>query len=460
VARLHTRIYLHSLGVLLVVGLATTLVFALGALTTRETPRREVTARLVRHVAALVAERLADPPALERRLGQLRDTLEVDVTVRDAEGRIVAAVGGPLPAPEGRHAEEVGRGTVVFRARPVWHAVTVVGDGAAGPPRATVAVSAPRHLRPPSLWWPVLAVAVVLLAVALVTRPLARRLSRPLERLTEAARRLGQGDLGARVAGATPRRWWRPREADELRDLTAAFDEMAERVERTLRGQKELLANVSHELRSPLARLRLALALLPRDAESRRRVDDLERDLADLERLIDDVLTTARLDATGLPARLETVDVRRLLADLAGRAARDTVLAGLAVTVADGPPLALDADAALLRRALWNLVENAARHGAPPITLGATRDGERIVLSVDDAGPGVAPADRARVLEPFERGAGGATAGRPPGAGLGLTLARRVAEVHGGALTLGPAARVEGRETGCRVALVLPAARA
>ena len=233
---------------------------------------------------------------------------------------------------------------------------------------------------------------------------------------------------------------------------------MAERVERLVRGQKELLANVSHELRSPLARLRMALALLPRDAVTEARLADAERDLAELDRLIDDVLATARLEATGLPTRLAEVDVGALLASLAERAQHDPAVAGRRVTVSDGPGLTLVADEALLRRALWNLVENAAKYGAPPITLAAVREGDRVALSVADEGPGVAPEARERVLDPFYRLDAARTPGggaAPGGVGLGLTFARRVAEVHGGAIAVGAASTGE-RERGCRVTISLP----
>jgi two-component system OmpR family sensor kinase len=224
-----------------------------------------------------------------------------------------------------------------------------------------------------------------------------------------------------------------------------------------VRGQKELLANVSHELRSPLARLRLALALLPRDGPTEARLADAERDLAELDGLIDDVLATARLEATGLPTRLAEVDVGALLAGLAERARHDPAVAGQAVRVSEGPPLMLVADEALLRRALWNLVENAAKYGAPPITLAAARDGDRVALSVADEGPGIAPQARERVLDPFYRLDTARTPGgtAPAGVGLGLTFAQRVAEVHGGTIAVG-AASTEGPERGCRVTIWLP----
>jgi signal transduction histidine kinase len=288
---------------------------------------------------------------------------------------------------------------------------------------------------------------------------LARRIARPLERLTEAARRLGGGDLSARVPIAPSRRWWRRRghqHADELAELTRAFNEMAERVERNVRGQQELLANVSHELRSPLARVRMALELIPRDADGEVRLRDIERDLGDLDRVIEDVLTTSRLEMTGLPTRLESVDVQAILTELAERASHDPMLAAKRVEVVPGPALALVADAVLLRRALWNLVENAAKYGAPPITLAVVDESTRTVLSVSDDGPGIAPEERERVLAPFYRADRARTPGATIGLGLGLTLARRVAEVHGGAISLGPREFEQGRERGCRVAITIP----
>jgi len=120
------------------------------------------------------------------------------------------------------------------------------------------------------------------------------------------------------------------------------------------------------------------------------------------------------------------------------------------------------ADEALLRRALWNLIENAAKYGAPPITLAAERAGERVSLSVTDAGQGIPAASRQRVLDPFTRLDAARTPGAaaPSGFGLGLTLARQVAEVHGGSITIEPAETVGGVERGCRVVLSLPAGEA
>jgi signal transduction histidine kinase len=455
--RLHSRVYLHSLAVLLVVGVATSLVFAV---VERGGMFREMAERMARHAASLAAEGIGDPPALGRRLDELHRTLDLDVSVRALDGRVLASAGPALPAPSSEVTAAVRAGRVVAQARPP-AAVAPVRDPATGAVVATVQVSARHRPGVAALWRPLLFVTIVLVVVALATRPLARRLSRPLERLTAAARQLGGGDLAARVPPLAGRgRWWRRRHApvDELVELTRAFNEMAERVERLVRGQKELLANVSHELRSPLTRLRMALALLPREGAAEARLVDAERDLTELDRLIDDVLATARLEATGLPTRLGEVDVRALLAALAERARHDPAMAGRAVTVGEGEPLTLVADEALLRRALWNLVENAAKYGAPPITLAAARQGDRVALSVTDEGPGIAPEARQRVLEPFHRLDAARTPGgaAPGGVGLGLTFARRVAEVHGGSIVVEAASGgVAGH--GCRVTLSLPA---
>ena len=133
----------------------------------------------------------------------------------------------------------------------------------------------------------------------------------------------------------------------------------------------------------------------------------------------------------------------------------------MAVTVAECPEIRLIADEALLRRALWNLVENAAKYGAPPITLAASREGDQIRMSVSDDGPGISAADRERVLAPFVRLDGARTPSRPgehrQGVGLGLTLVCRVAEVHGGTVLITPAVTGEGHEKGCRVTITLPA---
>lgn len=435
--RLHARIYLHSLAVLVIACVATAATFAFGA---RGALMQEIGERVARHLASDVAGVIHQPDALAGRLQRIHDELGVAVIVRGPDGRVVAATDRSRP----------GRG---------WSATASIRDGASGTVLGVLEASTPHRFSPLHILRPGVVVALILVVVALVTIPTARRISRPLERLTSAVRRLGGGDLSTRVplGGRAGARWRHRRRHDELAELTRAFNEMADRMERLVRGQRELLANVSHELRSPLTRIRMALELLPPDAASEARRRGVEADLTDLERLIDDVLTAARLDEAGLPARLDALDARGVLADVAERARHDPLVDGKTIRVVDGPPIPLAADGALLRRAVWNLVENAAKYGAPPITLAAEHVGDRVTLSIADEGPGIPAAEREQVFTPFYRGDRARTPDGVRGVGLGLTLARRVAEVHGGSIAIEAASTAGGRERGCRVVMTLPA---
>jgi signal transduction histidine kinase len=323
-------------------------------------------------------------------------------------------------------------------------------------------------IRTPGLTRHLGALALVLLLVALGVRPLARRIARPIERLTLANRRFGDGDLAYRISVPPCPQHPDARGPEQLTELVRSWNDMAARIERLVRGQKELLANVSHELRSPLARIRLALALLPEDDPATQiRVKEVETDLGELDRLIDDVLSTARLEASGLPLRLERVNVSKLVAQLAERAehaASGPAGKSACLTVKlEGTP-ELVADGALVKRAVWNLLENAAKYGAPPVRLLARtlpeRDGlpERVQLVVEDEGHGIPAAEREAVFSAFHRLDKARTRemGEVGGFGLGLTFARRVAEVHGGSLHCEPL-REGGPTEGCRMILELPA---
>ena len=450
--RLFARIYLHFLGVLLVVAVAASLVFAF---TARSAFVQESAWRTSRHAGRLVSEVFRHPAELASRVKQLHDELDIDLVVRDLEGRVLAATGSEPPDFTAEELAQARSGRRVVHPSPAWSTLGPVREPGTGAVIGTV-VSAP-HPRPrwAALARPALILSLILALVGIASALLARRISRPVERLIQAVRRLGAGDLAARVPvgerGGT----------DEWEELTGSFNEMAERIERLVAGQKELMANVSHELRSPLTRIRVALELLPREGGADARLKDVEADLDELERLIEDVLTATRLEATGVPPRLARTDAREVLMDVAERAGGDPRLAAGGVLVAGGPAIELTADRALLRRALWNLVDNAAKYGAPPITLQAERRGDHVALSVTDQGDGIAPAERERVLVPFYRLDKARTPGEAAsGFGLGLTLASRVAQVHHGAITIGPAETVGGTERGCRVTLTLPIAPA
>ena len=417
--RLFARIYLHFLGVLLVVAVVSSVVFAW---TARGAFVQESSGRISRHIASLVAEVFRDPPALARRVQQIHEELELDLIARDIQGRVLVSAGNDLPGFTPEQLAQVRTGLRMVQPDPEWSVATPVRDPKSGAVIGTLESSAHRRSR-------------------------LRGLTRPATILT------------ARVPMRTSRRWFGRRDsnADELADLTRAFNDMAERIERLIAGQKELMANISHELRSPLTRIRVALELLPHNGAAQARLKDVEADLDELERLIEDVLTATRLEVTGLPPHPERVEVRSLLEDLAERARLDPRLGPERVRMDPGGAIELEADPTLLRRALWNLVDNAAKYGAPPVALRAEQHNGTVQLSVTDDGPGIPPEERERVLAPFYQVDRARTPGQPSrGFGLGLTLAGRVAQVHHGAITIGPAETVNGAERGCRVTLTLP----
>lgn len=474
IKRLYSRIYLHALGVLLVVGLAITGVFSFGQ---RGAFLREVTERLGRHLAAELGARFTDAYTRQAVLDSLHRDFELVLTLRDVDGQVLAAAGGLMPPFSASELATLRRGEGIFQK---WAGVAAapIRDPHTGKLLGFLQMSPPHRFRSvalASLGRPLLAVALVLLLVALASLPLARRISRPVELLTIASRRLGAGELSYRIPircerphppfdpaaelGGHPH--LHPHPPDEVSELMLAWNDMADRIEKLLRGQRELLANISHELRSPLTRVRVALALLPRDGESDARLAEVEADLGELERLIEEVLMTSRLEATGLPAHPRKVVLRPLLSEVAERARHAPLFADKPVAVADGEEVTLVADASLLKRAIYNLVENAAKYGAPPIILSTQLRGSSVEIAVTDEGEGIPEGERERVLEPFYRRDKAHTQHTPGSAlhgfGLGLTLARRVAEAHGGIIRIAAARSLDGRERGCRVALHLPA---
>jgi signal transduction histidine kinase len=253
------------------------------------------------------------------------------------------------------------------------------------------------------------------------------------------------------------------RRRDEVGDVARAFDDMADRVVGLLRAQTELLANVAHELRTPLARIRVALDLAE-DADAaaaRESLAEIATDLAELERLVDDILATARMDlaqnTTGdgaPPLRRSRVAVEDVVAGATQRLAQAHPGRRVEVRVDPGLP-ALEGDPVLLRRALDNLLDNARKYSAPEteIAVRAARRGDELVLQVIDRGEGMSREDLERLFAPFFR-ADRSRARRTGGVGLGLTLTRRIVEAHGGSVR---AESTPGVGTTMTVVLPLPA---
>jgi len=274
----------------------------------------------------------------------------------------------------------------------------------------------------------------ILLILTLGSIPLVRQITAPLERLTRAVVEFGRGDLTAR-AGVD--------RDDEVGKLSRAFDDMAARIERLVRSQKEFLANVSHELRTPLARVRVALDIASEGDEAKARacLKEIAADLEELEQLVGDVLTAARLDLTRGRAGREAAALRRIptaareiLEQAAGRFRSLHPDRILSVEIEEPLPT-IEADPALLRRALDNLLDNACVYSDAdrPVVLAARTEDASLTIEVRDRGIGIAPEDQAHLFTPFFRADRSRTR-NTGGTGLGLVLAREIVEAHGGAI--------------------------
>ena len=317
------------------------------------------------------------------------------------------------------------------------------GGGAFAPPFASIAPPDPPWLlrSGPGL---VLTLLALFVAVAAGAYPVVRRLTRRLEALQQGVEAFGAGALHQRVAEGGN---------DEVAAVATSFNRAASRVEALVRSHQSLLANASHELRSPLARMKMAVAMLDdaTGAQRQRLRREIDTNVAELDALVEEVLLASRLDA-GHKSQPGT-DPREPV-DLLALAAEEGARVGALV---EGQALTATGDERLLRRALRNLLENARRYGGgeivvtvAPGTVAATRATSATAaaaavpvqaqISVCDRGPGVPEALRERIFEPFYRLPGHAE--QAGGVGLGLSLVRQIAERHAGSV------RCEARDGG------------
>lgn len=284
-------------------------------------------------------------------------------------------------------------------------------------------------------------------AVAIGAYPVVRRLTRRLEALKGGVERFGAGALDQRVDASG---------RDEVAAVAASFNQAAERIEALVRSHQSLLANASHELRSPLARLKMAVLMLeeaPEGAPRERLRSEIRTNIAELDALVEEVLLASRLDAQQANPVLTPVDLIAIAAEEAARVGAELQ--------ATQTTLVVPGDERLLRRALRNLLENARCYGADgnngEITLDAVRTSTqppRAELRVCDRGPGVPAALRERIFEPFFRLPGHAE--REGGVGLGLALVKQIADRHRGQVRC--EARDPAQGGGSCFVLSLPAA--
>lgn len=392
--RLAFHIYLTVVGVLL-------LFAVLASVTWLVHPKTPWERGIEAELGATASELLPGPDRpvedLQVALARMAERFHVAAAVYDSEGRRLAFAGEPLPESPPRQ-----RRWIRHESRSV--TVTLpLPDG-----RLLVV----QRTRPPGGGAMAFLVFLLLLAVAVAIGawPLVRRLTRRLERLRQRVEDLGRGDLKARA----------PVEGrDEVAHLASSFNRAADRIEELVEAQRRVLMHASHELRSPLARLRVSLEMMQGSKEQR---EQAEQDLAELDGLIDEVLEASRLQTQGPSMRREPLDLLGLVAEEGARHGIDV----------RGQPLVVTGDARLLRRLVRNLLENARRHGGDGPVEARVEAGEPtgVRLRVSDRGPGVAEDERDLIFEPFHRPAGSAETGE--GFGLGLALVRQIARAHGG----------------------------
>ncbi|MCP3984127.1 MAG: HAMP domain-containing histidine kinase [bacterium] len=441
-SRLSLRIYLAFLAVVLVFFLLSALLFRAVDRGSGGRPLRELT------VAAelLVSPEEDDPEDLQRRLERLARDFDAGLAVFDESGRRLAEAGPFVPLP--RFDEE----------RAHWLRGGFRGSPAAAIPLASGhwVVLKLAHGRGGG-WHVLLVLAAFALALGVGAYPVARGITGRLERLSSSVDAFGQGELTARASIEG---------RDEVAKLAESFNRTAQRIESLVGAQRTLLVSASHELRSPLARLRIAVEILGSGTDlSRERLAELRRqvagDVAALDAGVEELLVVSRLDLLDPTTGHEQVDLLALAAEEAARAESEIEVVGPRQGV---PPLS--GDALSLRHMLRNLIANAERHapGCPTeIRIEPLSDGQGLRVCVADRGPGIPAEQQEAVFDAFTRGrgdgasgglglgrgdgaSGGLGLGRSNGAsgglGLGLAIVRQVARHHGGE------ARAKRREGG------------
>ncbi len=390
---LYQKIYLTIIATLLVVVVAAALMWRFGPGEKQETTAFEITRELVG---------LALPPATAPKEQQaqgartLARRLKIDMALYDENFVKLASTNPDLPIPDGKtNRLNHKRGNLVWTFQ--------LSD------KRWIVAKAPQFRQRSALGM-IGFLGGIALIIALCAYPVVRGLTRRLERLQVGVETLGTGNLATRVE---------VQGKDEVAQLAKSFNAAAAQIEDLFETHRQLLANASHELRTPLARIRLGIELLKTDKTPERQ-DNLERDIRELDQMIDEILLTSRLEVVHELETSEDIDLLALVAEECAR--YDSCWL-------HGEPSFVRGDPRLLHRLVRNLLDNASRHGKPPIEIEVMPTGDTLTLKVCDQGAGIPKSERENVFKPFYRLAGNQN---KSGSGLGLALVRQIARRHGG----------------------------
>lgn len=418
--RLYMQIYLTIILSLVLVVVMTALALSVGGRDQSDLRLWEKAGQLALN-ALPEAELSIDLQA--ERFDALLDNISLNASLYDADGELIASKGQTLMLPTKRRYDAGwqrldGRMSGWFIQLP---------DG-----RWLIAASEVERNVRDSVFNVLLVISAVALAIAFASYPFVRRLTRRLETLKDGVDQIGSGDLAARVSVEG---------RDEIAAVASSFNHAAEQIEKLLSAHKTLLANASHELRTPLSRMRLGLELYQQSGNTQR-LNDLRTDIDELDGLIEEILLMSRLDNTNMQITLEECDLNALIeAEMAHF--EDVFLSGTAPIIY--------ANKTLIQRVIRNLINNAFKHGAPPVEITISQEQDQVILSVSDHGPGVSEADQAKIFERFYRGADRQNV---EGYGLGLPLVQQIIEAHKGSITL--ANHASTGEPGFTITISLP----
>jgi signal transduction histidine kinase len=284
--------------------------------------------------------------------------------------------------------------------------------------------------RPGFPFVPVVPLVATLLASLIFAALLAWYFSKPIRSLRSAFEAVAGGDLAVRLGPSMGQR------RDELADLGRNFDRMASHLDALIDGQRRLLHDVSHELRSPLARLQAAIGLARQQPEKlASSLERIERESVRMDKLVGELLTLSRLEAGVMDGMEEEINMDELVSGVVADARFEAEMSGRTVVFSSCGEVPVKGSAELLHRALENVVRNALRHtpegGKVAVEVLPDNGGNSLRLAILDQGPGVPERELSAIFEPFFRGGSSQST---DGHGLGLAIARRVVEAHGGSV--------------------------